>query len=321
MMTRLAPDEELRLLCKVSMLHYDENLTQEEVSARLQLSRARVSRLLSAARQRGIVQITVNPPSGIHANLELQLEKQFNLSEVVVVDTAEGGSADSVARSLGIAAADYLRHSIQAEDVIGISWGKTLSSMVSALAPDRLPNLQVVQLIGGLGAPESEAHATDLCRRFGQKLGCHVTLLPAPGIVSSLAAKNALLSDHHIARTIDRFSSLSMAFVGIGAPTPHSVLIRDGTIISQSELDLLLQKGAVGDIALRFFNKHGQLIDSEIDHRVIGISLEQLQNISRVVGVAGGKEKTSTILGALRGKLINVLITDHLTARALFRDT
>ncbi len=316
-MTRLTSDEELRLMCKVSMLHYDENLTQEEISSRLQLSRARVSRLLAAARNRGIVQINVTPPVGIHANLELLLEKQYHLQEAIVIDIPEPSNSDTISRSLGVAAANFFRHTIRPRDMVGISWGKTLSSMVSALATDHFPDLQVVQLIGGLGAPESDVHGTDLCRRMAQQLGCRATLLPAPGIVSSLAAKKALLSDHHVARTFEHFSEITIAFVGIGSPTPYSVLMRDGTIISQNELHHLLQKGAVGDIALRFFDREGRLIESEINNRVIGISLEQLKKISRVVGVAGGPDKVQTLYGALKGELINTLITDHLTARAL----
>ena len=80
---------------------------------------------------------------------------------------------------------------------------------------------------------------------------------------------------------------------------------------------MLLKNGVVGDIALRFFDAQGQPVHSEIDNRVIGITLDQLQRTRRVVGIAGGPTKFQAVLGALRGKLINVLITDSVTAERL----
>ena len=103
----------------------------------------------------------------------------------------------------------------------------------------------------------------------------------------------------------------------LARPPPNSVLVRDGSIISCDQVDQLLANGIVGDIALRFFDSHGQPVASEIDEQVIGIRLDQLKKIPRVVGVTGSQEKTAAILGALRGGLIDVLITDHATAQRL----
>jgi len=191
--------------------------------------------------------------------------------------------------------------------------------MVAALQPRPTPGAHVVQIIGGLGPPESEVHATDLCRRLAQLLQCHFTLLPAPGIVDHAVAKEVILSDSHVRRAFELFPRISVAYVGVGAPTPDSVIMRDGSILTWEELNNLLKKGAVGDIALRFFDAMGRPVISEIDERVIGITLEELRQIKRVVGVAGGPQKVEVLRGALRGGLINVLITDHMTAYQLVR--
>lgn len=318
-MPRPKQDEDLRLLTKVSKLYYEENLTQDEIMERLQLSRSKVSRLLQRARERGIVKITVMSPPGLFPDLEAELESRYYLNEAIVVEARDPQSQTLVSRELGIAAANYLSRTLQDNDVIGISWGTTLSYMVAALQPRSVPNAHVVQIIGGLGPPESEVHATDLCRRLAQLLQCRLTLLPAPGIVDRVEAKEAILSDSHVRHAFDLFPRINVAYVGIGAPTPDSVIMRDGSILTWDELDNLLKKGAVGDIALRFFDAHGQPVISEVDQRVIGITLEQLRQIKRVVGVAGGPQKVDVLRGALRGRLINVLITDHATASRLVR--
>jgi len=318
-MARPKQEEDPRLLTKVSKLYYEEGLNQDEIMTRLQLSRSKVSRLLKRARDRGIVKITVVPPPGLFPDLEAELEERYHLKEAVVVEVRDPQSQPLVSRELGIAAANYLIRTLQDNDVIGVSWGTTLSHMVAALEPRPANGVHVVQIIGGLGPPESEVHATDLCRRLAQLLQCRLTLLPAPGIVDHVEAKEIILSDSHVRHCFELFSRITVAYVGVGAPTPDSVIMRDGSIITQEELDALLQKGAVGDIALRFFDAFGRPVLSELDERVIGISLEELRQIKRVVGVAGGPKKVEVLRGALRGGLINVLITDHVTAYQLVR--
>jgi DNA-binding transcriptional regulator LsrR (DeoR family) len=151
---------------------------------------------------------------------------------------------------------------------------------------------------------------------LARSLGSQLTLLPAPGIVSTEQARDVLLADLFIQRAMSMFDHLDIAFVGIGTPAPESLL---GSILSSTELNTLLQNGAVGDIALRFFDIHGQPVQSEIDQRVIGITFAQLKRTRRVVGISGGVEKFQSVLGALRGKLINVLITDSINAEKLLQ--
>lgn len=318
-MVKLSPIDEQRLLVKVSKMYYETGLSQDDIIVRLNLSRSKISRLLQQARDEGIVQITVTTPKHLFSELETRLEKLFGLYEALVVETHVGDSHENILRELGLAAAGYLERSVSATTTLGISWGSTLHGMVAALHSNRLPNTKVVQIIGGLGQPEAEVHATDLCHRLARLLGSQLTLLPAPGIVATEQAREVMLTDLYVQRAIEMFNHLDLIFVGIGAPTPESLLLRDGSILSQAELEVLLQKGLVGDIALRFFDAQGQPIQSEIDQRVIGITLNQIQRIRRVVGIAGGPEKFQAILGALRGKLINVLITDSLNAEKLLQ--
>lgn len=319
-MVKLSPIDEQRLLVKVSKMYYDEGLSQDNIIARLDLSRSKISRLLQQARDEGIVQITVTSPKHLFSDLETRLEKLFGLYEAVVVETHSTDSQDNVIRELGTAAAGYLERSLVGKTTtLGISWGSTLHAMVAALHTNRLPKTNVVQIIGGLGQPESEAHATDLCHRLARSLGSQLTLLPAPGIVATKQAREVLLTDLYVQRAVEMFNHLEIAFVGIGVPVQDSVLIRDGSILSQKELDVLLKKGVVGDIALRFFDAQGQPVQSEIDKRVIGITIEQLRLTRRVVGIAGGPDKFEAIRGALHGKLINVLITDSINAEKLLQ--
>jgi DNA-binding transcriptional regulator LsrR (DeoR family) len=309
-----------RLLLKVSKYYYEKQLTQQEISERLNLSRPKVSRLLKQAEEIGIVKISIIPQPGIHTDLEDALERTYGLKEAVVVEVSDPNSQYAVSREVGAAAADYFSQSVSSPSTIGISWGTTLQAMVDALRTQDFHESHVVQLIGGLGKPESEAHATYILRRLVEKTGAQLSILNVPGIVDNTAVKNALMNDSHLKEVFNQFEKIDVAFVGVGTPTPDSVVMRDGTILTESQLESLLGLGAVGDICLRFFDEQGNIIHSEIDERVLGITLEQIQKVDRVVGVTGGPYKDKAIRAALLGKLVNVLITDHLSAKKLLKE-
>ena len=312
--------EEVRLLVKVARFYYEDGLNQEAITARLGLSRSKVSRLMAQARETGIVQIIVVEPDDLSLDIESRLEERFGLEEALVVESQPADSQAQVSRAVGNAAAGYLARAISRRSTIGMCWGDTLRHMVAGLALQRYPDAQVVQIIGGIGQPDAEVHATELCRTMARTLDCRLTLLPVPGIVADQRTREALLSDVHVQRAVEAFDDLDIAFVGIGAPTRDSVTMRDGSIITRAELDGMLRRGAVGDIALRYYDSSGECIESDINERIIGMTLEQLKQVPRIVGVSGGPQKVAAIRAALKGELVNVLITDSVTAENLLEE-
>lgn len=303
------------LLYKIAKAYYEDGLTQDQIGKRFGLSRIKVSRLLQQARQSRVVQITITPPADSLGDLERDLERAYGLDEVIVVSTLSALQSEVVPR-LGAAAAAYLARSLGDEHVLGLSWGTTLLAMIEALTPQNLSDLRVVQMLGGLGRPESETYGADLTMRMAQTLGARMRLVPAPGIVSTRLVRDALLEDASIADTLALAAAADLAVVGIGSPMPGSVVMQAG-ILSENELADLRAMGAVGDIALRFFDENGQPIDHPINDRIIGLDLNQIKRIPRVIGIAGGDGKYSVVRGAARGHLIDVLITDESTATYL----
>jgi len=308
---------DFRLLAKVSKLYYEDNLNQDEIVSRLHLSRSTISRLLAQARDEGIVKIVVVPPTGTYAGLEAALEEKYEIDEVIVTDVPSPESAQMIARGLGAAAANYLLRAINETDVVGVSWGYTIRGMVAALEPKHFPDVRIVQMTGGIGKPESESHATELCHQMARTLSCKLALLPAPGVVQNKQTHEVYMMDEHVRTAMNLLPSIRLAFVGIGSLNSYSISIRDETILTRADLNEVIAKGAVGDIALRFIDAEGQPVQSELSERIIGIDIAHLRQIPRVVGVAGGRNKIEPIRAALRGKLLNVLITDQSTAKAL----
>ena len=311
---RTRDNSDLRLVVKVAKLYHHEGKTQQEIAEALGVSRPKVSRVLSEATRRGILKIVVTEPRGVHSEIEAQLEKRFGLREAIVVDT-QGGVAGL--RSLGAAAALYLERVVAPHDVIGISWGATLPHVVQSLSRNRMPAVDVVQLIGGLGDPQDETHAGDLASRAAMATGGSLVLLPAPGLVSSLKAKKILTADPQIGFAMDQARRVTVGLVGIGEPSSLALQLTDRDPTVTKEFEKLREAGAVGDIALRFFDMDGKPIKAGLSELVLGIEFADLKRIPNVVGVAAGARKRDAILGAIRSGIVKTLVTDLATAESI----
>jgi DNA-binding transcriptional regulator LsrR (DeoR family) len=311
--------DELRLLTRVAHLYYEKGANQSAIAQQLDLSQATISRLLKRAQVEGIVRITVSMPPGIYTDLEDALLKKYRLKEAIVVDCQTSDGEEDIQHALGAAAAFYLENTLKRNDVIGISsWSATLLAMVDAMHPLSRPmDARVLQILGGVGNPDAEVHANRLTDRLSKLVNGNAVLLPAPGIVGSGDTRRILLEDPYISDVFAQFDKVTIALVGIGSIQPSDLLERSGNVFSSEELSMVREQGAVGDICLRFFTANGEPAISPLDERVLGMSLEQLKQVERAVGVAGGSRKHAAIRGALHGEWINVLITDRFTAKAL----
>jgi len=309
--------ENARLMTKVARLYHEQGLSQPNISSRLHISQSRVSRLLTKATEVGIVRTTVVNTAGVYAELEDELEKKYSISEIVIVDTTD--SEEQILKSLGSAAAHYLESTLTGGDKIGISsWSSSLLSTVEAMRPkvSKVAD-EVVQVIGGVGESNAQAHAVRLAGRLAEVTGARVSYLPAPGLVNSPEAARALFANQNISSVLKSVEGLTLLLVGIGSIEPSKLLKESGNSLSEKERKDLTRLGAVGDVCMRYFDEEGKSLKTNLDKRIIGIQADQLKKISRRVAVAGGSRKFKAIKAALDGGWVNVLITDYKTAKKL----
>ena len=317
----MTPNPLLRLMTKVAQLYYEQGLRQAEIAERLDLSQSRVSRLLKQAETEGIVRTTVAVPRGFYPELEDRLQVLYGLREAVVADVDRDDDQEAL-RGIGAAAAAWLETTVTTGEIVGISsWSETLLAMLDNMHPQIRPGAEgVVQILGGTGNPSAEGHATRLTSRLAQLVGGEARFLPAPGVVGSPEGRRALLDDPFVAASMRWLDEITLAIVGVGALMPSKLLAASGNVFTEDELHELQELGAVGDICLRFFDADGVPVGSPLDERVIGIDLDRLKKPKRTVALAGGPRKFTAIQGALRGRFVNVLITDRFTAERLAGD-
>lgn len=309
---------ELRLIARVAQMYHVENQRQADIASHLRISQATVSRMLKKAQEEEIVRTTVVSPSGTYAELEAGLRNRFGLSEAIVVECTEDRDGAIMAR-IGEAAAHFVEATLQTDEIIGVSsWSETILRMVENIHPMKSGKAKyVVQTLGGMGNPTVQMHANQLTARLAKLSGAEAHVLSAPGVAQSREAKLVLLGDPFVRETMDLFARITLAVVGIGAVEPSGMLARSGNVFSSRELADVAEAGGVGDMSLRFFDAEGAYVKTPLDDRVIGITLEDLAQVDRVMALAGGKAKTEAIRGALKTGIIDLLITDKFTAERL----
>lgn len=309
---------ELRLIARVAQMYHVEGKRQAEIAESMRMSQATVSRMLKRAEQEDIVRTTVIPPPGTFAELETALRERYGLTEAIVIDCSEDRDGAIMAR-IGEAAAHFLEVTLQQDEIIGVSsWSQTLLRMADNIHPFKSAKAKyIVQILGGMGDASVQTHATQLTARLAKLTGGEPRLLLVQGITSSREAKLVMLADPVVRGTMDLFGRLSLAIIGIGAVEPSELLARSGNVFSRQEMAMLNEAGAVGEISFRFYDKDGKPVETPLNERVIGISLEELRKADRVMALAGGESKTQAIAGALKLGIVDVLVTDKFTAARL----
>lgn len=304
-----------RLLLRAAMHYYVDELTQAEVASRLGVSRATAGRLIARARATGIVRIDVGLPEGaegtVFGDLETGLERAYGLQEAVVVADASGNDAATLTR-LGEAAAALLGRRIKRPDRLGLAWGATMAAMADAMPAGNGSCAEVVQLDGFTGSIDYHTRGEYIINHCADLLGAKPFPLSAP-LFADPATVESLRKDSGTSRTIDRWGQCDAMMFSVGDLSEESTLLR-GTYVDAEVHNALLAAGAVGDACGRYFCLDGSDADTPLAERTLSVGLDQLRACPLSVVVAGGERKHHAILGALRGHLADVLVTDDVAA-------
>lgn len=297
-----------KLLTKVAWYYYIEGYTQQEIGEYLSIPRLRVNRLLDKARKAGIIQFSVREGDSKRMIVERELSTQFGLKDAFVVPSPI--NEQDINESVAQAAAMYIHERLDKSGYINMGYGDTSSRILNHLANICEFPVNVVSLTGGVNyyLPNTRSSI------FNAKL----YLTPAPLLMASEDIVKAMEQEPSV-RQIRHMATLAqMSIVGIGGVDSNATLLTNGTL-NHSDVLLLSMQGAVGDMLCHFIDKDGNVIQSSLERRLMSTSLEQLKEMNNSIGVAGGNTKAEAILAALKGKYLDVLITDETTASNVLR--
>ncbi len=309
-------NKKLALLEEIAKMYYEQGKTAAEIARMKSVSPEEILLWLEEARREDIVHTIVRKPLITNSSLADRLIERFKLKDARILSRENRSYAETI-EDIGVLGAQYFQKEITPTSIIGISWGSALYHLINAIHPVCLPNAEVVQLIGASGNENNPTDGPILAQLLANRLGCKCRYLYAPLLVANEKGREALLEEKSIWETLHRAENAEIALVGIGTTDPEfNSLLRAG-YFNLKTLEDIIASGAVGDVCAQHFNANGEWLDIEINRRIIGVSPYVLRSIPMVIGVAAGPKKVTSILAALRGQYVNVLITDDETAQAI----
>ena len=302
-------DEQLRLAAR---LYYVDGLDQSEVARFTKVSRAKVSRLLAAARERGIVRILGAEYEPRNHALERAIGKEFGLKTVAVIKTIKGISVEDARRAVGHFGAPFVADLLPPKGVVAIAGGRTIRQLVQALPEDKERRLTVVQAMGSIDSIVGPEDALEIGRILARRSkGCFLSL-NTPAMVPDRKIRNALLAVSQIRSVLEHLARANVAIVGVGTLT--NSVFAERNVLNSRDTEELAGHGAVGEICGRFYDKNGRECRSRWRDRVLSIDLKQMRQIRQVIGVVAGGDRSAAIAAAIRGRLLNALVIDDTAA-------
>lgn len=300
---------------EIAHLYYEQELSQNEIAERLQISRPTVSRLLKNAKEQGVVRIQIMDPLESAEVLEDRISEKYGIGEVYVVPvpTVNGAAAlDAV----GVFAAHYLEDTVTDNDIIGIGWGKTIHKIASHLdVNEDVHNVQVVQLKGSVSHSKQHTYAYESINSFAAAFQSIPQYLPLPVIFEQQTTKDLVEQERHIQYLMDLGRKANIAVFTVGT-VRDSALVFQLDFFSEQEM-AYLKAHAVGDVFSRFIDAQGEIVSQQIDRRTIGIQLDDLRQKEHAILVAAGSAKVPAVDAALHGDYANTLIIDQHAAQEL----
>lgn len=315
------------LLVRAAWLYYMGGLTQGETAVRLGVHRARVVRLLSDARDRGIVSISINHEAVREFELESAIATRFKLDfclatpplgvEIDLRDRSLLEAQGVIARrAVGAAGARLLTAKLASGEVstIGVSWGRTVEQLALHLSDVRSPAARFVSLMGSL-TKNSASNPFEVVQALAARTGGSGYFVPVPFIADSAADRDVLMSQRTVADALNLARSADLYLISVGELTERSVL-RQQHMITSAELKSVRAAGAVGDTLGKLFDREGLLVEHELNDRTLGFDLDDLRG-RNVVLLGAGLEKVHAIGALLRSGIVRGLIVDGDTAAGL----
>jgi deoxyribonucleoside regulator len=315
---REALDPKTREALRAAHLYYMQDLTMDAIAKELGTSRSSVSRLLSHARDSGLVEITIHSPLDSPGRLEHDLLESHGVTAHVVPVPDHVTDVDRLER-VALSAARILGRFVDSNQTIGAAWGSTMGALSRHLVPKPTHNTEIVQLNGaGNVRTTGIVYASEILRRFGDAFGAHVQQFPVPAFFDDPATKEAFWRERSTRRLLALQARLDLAVFGLGSPfaeVPSHVY--QGGYLERTDYQTLSRDGVVGDVATVFYRADGSTDGIALNTRATGPDFRVLRRAPRRICVVSGPAKLASLRGALAAHLITDLIVDETTARAL----
>jgi DNA-binding transcriptional regulator LsrR (DeoR family) len=300
------------LLVRIASLYYLNNETQESIAMRLGLSRQKVQRYLKKAHDEGIVEIRIHPSPNEAIDLAEEVKEKFKLRDVLIAPSHPNQQAQR--KAVAQEAGQFLQRFLRPGMVVAMGMGRNTGEMPNYFNPNKSIDCTFVAAMGGSPKVDLRVNPNEICRSLAEKCGGQAEILYAPAFVESAEMRGMMVQQEMIKNTMELAARADVAIVGVGGTDDACVLVKSGSF-SVHQVRQLRNDMAVGDMLGNYFDIYGKLISSDLYGRLIGLTIKDLERIDTVIAVVSETNKPTSILGALRTGIVDILIVDARNAR------
>ncbi len=311
--------ENLAFMAMIAELYYINGKSQKEIAKLTGISQTKASRLITKAREIGMVQVTVNKHEPRNEELEQKLIKKYKLNTVVSIKTWKKQDQEYHYKNIAFFAAPVLTEIILQSNVVCLSTSRHISYLVCEIMQQEIKpskhKMSIIQTQGGLGMTLTSHDSIDIGLKLASFFGASFHPLQAPAVTSCKEERDSFMNHMQIKCVLSMMDRADSAIVGVGT-VEDSVFIANDSFKHQSPADLIA-KGAVGEVCGRFFDADGKECDTKYKNCVLGMSLEQLKRTPEVVAVSSGLSRVPAIASLIKNGYVKSIITDQETAEGL----
>ncbi|MFC1235548.1 sugar-binding transcriptional regulator [Vibrio sp. F74] len=301
-------DQSTDLLTEISVAYYQDGATQEEISKKFTISRAKVGRMLKQARDEGIVEITVKYHPVFSAKIEQRLIERFGVKRALVA--LDQPSVEQQRLQVAGLVSNYLSTTLKDGMVVTVGQGRNVSAVAHHVGVITPRDCKFVCGIGGIHPRGGMYNADHICRQLAKKYGGSSETLYAPAYAENKEQKLAFMENTTVKQTLDLARKADVSLVGIGDMSENSYMVDLGWFTAEEVVQSRLLQGVVGDFAgYDFFDIHGDTAQTVMSDRVIGLSMKEFKPIAEVIAIAAENSKPLALLGALRTGVVDVIAT------------
>ncbi len=300
--------ESTDLLTEIAVSYYQDGATQEEISKKYTISRAKVGRLLKQARDEGIVEITVKYHPVFSAKIEQRLIERFGVRRALIALDQPNDEAQR--QQVAGLVSNYLTSTLKNGMVVTVGQGRNVSAVAHHVGVIPPRDCKFVCCIGGFHPRGGRFNADHICRQLAKKYGGSSETLYAPAYAENPEQKRVFMQNSTVKQTLDLARKADIALVGIGDMSENSYMVDLGWFTPEEVVQSRLNQGVVGDFAGHdFFDVHGRIANTVMNDRVIGLGIDEFRPIAEVIAIAAENSKPLALLGALRTGAIDVIAT------------
>jgi len=296
--------EKAMRLIKISQMYYEKDMTQSEIAKELSISRPLVCRLLSEARSKGIVTITINTLNENNSLIRNQLCNIFGLKDATIIP--EDIMTKINDEKIGIYAAKAFNEYIKDNINIGLGWGRLISLVIESTSPEndtsKKNNTSICPLIGNILISNHDYNINEKILKLTTKKRAQPHYLYAPAFLESEQDMKLYKETENFKSVNHLWNKLDVAIIVIDN---YPSVPDFGSVARYA--DLLYTKKAVGNILAYYFTITGEILHSETDYAV-QIPLELLASCQNIIGLCPNNVSEKAILGALNTGLFTHIV-------------